>query len=190
MCCVNSVAQQTEFTQHSLKMTNLLVKGIIMTREVYRRSLTYSIIGVVASLLAFTVGIVSLRRGEMFIGCLLPIFSVILLGMVFTGLKDNRPRVILDVDGISAREWGGVKILWSDIRNAKIVSLPRIGSSISLELYDEAKYLAQLTEDERFARKMSKWFKDAPFSFMTTSLDASTSKIYESIMRHVKPSQV
>lgn len=156
-----------------------------MTKRVYRRSLTSVFMGLIVFIIAFFVGLAEWSHGKTAMGCMALMSAFGLVFMVFYGLMSNKPRVVIDEEGICAQDWGAIKILWTDIHNVKIISLPKLGSSITLELADKNKYMHRLSEDERFARKMSKWFNDAEFSFISNSLDAPTVKIYEEIKHHI-----
>lgn len=156
-----------------------------MNKKVYRRSLTYVFMGIVVLATAFLVGTVEWFNGKAAMGCMASMSAFGLVLLVFYGLMDNKPRVVIDEDGISARDWGGIKILWTDIQDVKIMNLPRQINNITLELYDKNKYLQQVSGDERFARKVSKWFNDGEFSFNVDALDAPTTQIYTEIKQHI-----
>jgi hypothetical protein len=154
-------------------------------KKVYRRSLSYALVGVVASIAMFLLGLVSLYRGELSMGCIIIPMSIIFLFLLFSGLKDNEPRVVLDEEGITAREWGWVKILWVDVGDVRIVTIPRAGNSINLELIDEEKYVAQLTDTVLQRKKADKRFGLTIFSFMATSLNGSSDQIFLEIKQNL-----
>ncbi len=156
-----------------------------MERKLYRRSLAYTITGIVTFTFMIVVGAWGMVRGITELGCMVLMGIAFFVVSVVYGLFDTRPRVILDSQGISAREWGGFKILWSDIKDVKVISMPRAGNSIALELHNREEYIERLSQDEFFARKMSKWFTKAEFSFLSNSLEGSTNQIYQEIKSRI-----
>ena len=118
-------------------------------------------------------------------GCMASMSAFGLILLIFYGLMDNKPRVVIDEDGISARDWGGIKLLWTDIQDVKVVNLPRQITNITLELYDKNKYLQQLSGDERFSKRVSKWFNEGEFSFNVDALDVPTTQIYTEIKQRI-----
>jgi hypothetical protein len=156
-----------------------------MNKKVYRRSLTYALIGIVVLAIAFLVGTVAWFNGKVAMGCMASMSAFGLILLIFYGLMDNKPRVVIDEDGISARDWGGIKLLWTDIQDVKVVNLPRQITNITLELYDKNKYLQQLSGDERFSKRVSKWFNEGEFSFNVDALDVPTTQIYTEIKQRI-----
>jgi len=141
--------------------------------------------GVIVFVFMIFVGISGIFRGNTELGCMVPMGIIFLIIAIVYGLFDTKPRVILDSQGISARDWGGIKILWADIRDVYIVSIPLAGNSIAVELYDKEKYIKRISQNEYFARKMNKWFTNAEFSFLSNSLNGSTNQIYQEVQARI-----
>jgi hypothetical protein len=143
-------------------------------------------IAVVALIIMSCIGVAGLMRGERVLACLLPFGVVLLLLAIRYGVIDNAPRVIMDDDGISAREWGWVKISWHDIRDASSVGMQRTGTAIVLAVNDEARYAAQLIDPYRLASQINKTFTGGTFSFNSTALNASNYEIICEIRQRIQ----
>ena len=79
---------------------------------VYRRSISAVTIAIPVLLATIGLGVHGLLRGHVFLGRLIPFGVALLIAAVIYGLLDNAPRVKLDSEGISVREWGWIKIRW------------------------------------------------------------------------------
>lgn len=92
-----------------------------MNEKVYRRSLTSVFMFIAIFTLAFLVGAIDWFNGKAAMGCMAVMSAFGLILLIFYALPDNKPRVAIDEDGISTRDWGGFKILWVDIQDVKVV---------------------------------------------------------------------
>ena len=151
----------------------------------YRLSKSTVIIAIPVLLATVGLGVYSLLHGQLFLGCLIPFGVALLIVAVIYGLRDNAPRVVLDSEGISAREWGWIKIRWEDIHDVKVISQPHTGTTITLAVKDADKYTSQLSGFDRLGRQVSKRFSGEPFSFNSTALAASNGQIVADIHRYI-----
>lgn len=94
--------------------------------------------------------------------------------------------MILDREGISAREWGWIKIRWEDIRDVNVIGT---GTTVPLAVRDTDKYTAQLASFDRLGRQVSRRFNGEPFSFNSTALAASNGQIMADIRTYMSASQ-
>ena len=152
----------------------------------YRLSKSAVIIAIPVLLAIVGLGVYGLLHGQLFLGCLIPFGVALLIVTVIYGLLDNAPRVRLDSEGISAREWGWIKIRWEDIRDVKVISQPHTGTMITLAVKDADKYTAKLTDIDRLGRQVSRCFSGEPFSFDSTALATSNSQIVADIHRYIE----
>ncbi|MBK8048952.1 MAG: hypothetical protein IPK16_18655 [Anaerolineales bacterium] len=158
-----------------------------MNRIIYRQSVASAILGIVLFSATIVISLYyGISRNDLLILCFLGRFFTVMLGLLILALKDRSPKVILDDEGIGAKEWGWIRLNWVDIHDVKVISIPRGGVSITLEPKDDAKYLAGLSRGQRVARQINKRFYGQPFSFLPTALDASTERIYAEIKRHLR----
>lgn len=155
---------------------------------VYRRSISALTIAIPVVLATIGLGVYGLLRGHVLLGCLIPFGGALLTGAVIYGLLDNAPRVILDREGISAREWGWIKIRWEDIRDVNVIG-SRTGTTVTLAVRDTDKYTAQLASFDRLGRQVSRRFNGEPFSFNSTALAASNGQIMADIRTYMSASQ-
>lgn len=153
---------------------------------VYRRSISAVTIAIPVLLATIGLGVYGLLRGYVFLGCLIPFGVALLIVTVIYGLLDNAPRVTLDSEGISAREWGSIKLRWEDIRDVKVVSQPHMGTMVTLAVKDADKYTAQLSGVDRLGRQVSRRFSGEPFNFNSTALAATNGQIIAEIRRHIE----
>jgi hypothetical protein len=130
-------------------------------------------------------GVYGVIKGNTVIGCLLPFGILLFVALFIWGLRDNEPRVILDSEGISARDWGWVKIRWADIHDVKVVGVVRTGTTVVLDVSQPEQYTAALSESQRSARRINGVFAGFPFGFNTTMLNVPNEQIVAEIRRHI-----
>lgn len=147
-----------------------------MTTKVIKRSIMYSILIIIMFSIMVALGIYRLYNGDVVTGLLIAFLFIILAVMAFlNGAMDNSPRIRIDEEGITAKDLGEGKILWIDIKNARLVSVPRSGYVITIELYNPSKYSAQINN----------LFRLQSFTIRTNGLDIPPKEIYNEIMRYI-----
>jgi hypothetical protein len=130
-------------------------------------------------------GIYLVSQDHTIAGIVLSVSGVVSFAMILKGLINNQPRILIDDDGITATEFDGIKILWTDIQKVNVIGFPRVGRIITLELYDEAKYLMQFTEKQRPRQRIGRLLAPTSFIIMAEGLDAPPGVIYKEIMNHI-----
>ena len=126
----------------------------------------------------FVLGANRLYRGDILWGGLItPLFAILTIMAFFNGVMDKSPRIIIDDEGITASDLGTGKILWADVQNANLVSIPRGGYVITLELYNATKYSSQI--NDLFGLKA--------FTIRIEGLDTPPRIIYNEIVKHINP---
>lgn len=158
-------------------------------RMTYRRSKS----GMLWGSLAF-VGVIIfaliLWRGQCLVMTLIVVFGFVALMFIarFGWFGDPVLLTISD-DGIAAKDWGRILVRWEDIAEVKTGYWHRLGPCINVILRNENKYLSNLSGEQVAARKISKLFAGASFSFLTTDLDAPTMDVYAEIHRRLAQSR-
>lgn len=156
-----------------------------MNKKVIRRSAMYNIGGIVIFSIIFIFGVSRLCHGDLLGGIIAPVGAILIFTLFFNGVMDNKPRIIIDDEGITARELPNTKLLWADIRHVDINGLPRVGRILTFDLYDEVKYASQFSDDQHFNKKVNHLFGLSTFSIIVEGLDTSPSKIHEEIMLRI-----
>ena len=154
-----------------------------MTTKIIGRSYTSMLTGIALSIGILLLGVNMFRSGDRIVGVLFPIIALISIFMFLKGLMDNQPRVTMDQEGITATEFQGIKILWSDIEKINVVSFPRSGRIITFKLFDEEKYTLQLTKKQKSGQSINRIFGITPFAIMAEGLDMHPSLICDEIIR-------
>ena len=138
----------------------------------------------------FIFGAILFYQGHTVAGTVLSIIALVSILLYLKAMTDAQPRIMMDEEGISAADFRGIKVLWSDIKKVDVIRFPRVGRIITFELYDEAKYESLLTEKQRSTQNTNKTFGLTPFTMMTEGLDTPTNIIYEDIVKHIRSASV
>ncbi len=150
--------------------------------EYYNSKLKYIFL-LVLSLIFVAIGVYAIfDTAELWGGIITAGFFGIGITFCLKEILDNRPRIIMDEDGITDRSIGVGKILWSDINKAEIMQI-RQNPFISLYVEETAapKYLKNLSLLKRFLVKTNKTFGFAQFNINLIGIDGDFNEILDII---------
>jgi hypothetical protein len=156
-----------------------------MSSKIIRRSSVHSIGWFILFAVQFALGVILLSSNSAVAGSVLSVSAVVFFILMLKGLTNPIPRIVMDDEGVTATEFNGVKIRWSDIQKVNIVRLPRLGRIITLELSDESKYIAKLMESQRTTQKINRLSGLTAFSIMAEGLDIPPGKLYDEILDYI-----
>ncbi len=109
--------------------------------------------------------------------------------LLFRGLLDRRPLIVIDEKGINDRRLGVGRIDWEDIKFVKLNSGNK-NSSISLKLVNFEKYLKNLP---RASKILSRFNGDLDFGILDITfigIDTKPQKVYEIILNYIPQKQI
>ncbi|MCB9148619.1 MAG: hypothetical protein H6641_07650 [Caldilineaceae bacterium] len=158
-----------------------------MENIILRRSKKYIFSWIILLSGLLTLGVILFTSEHTIAGVTLSISALLSILIFLKGLTDNQPRVIIDVEGITATEFGEVKLLWKDIKAIRIIRYPRVGRIMVFELFDEPKYEAELNTNQHFSKKVNKLFGVGLFHITLEGLDAHPSVIETEIANRIPP---
>lgn len=113
-----------------------------MTTIAIKRSLTKSITNIILIVVVLFFGMWLSRNGNVG-GVIISLCAGLTLTALIIELiivsVNNRPKIIIDDEGLSAQIWGSNKIRWRDIQSARLEGMPRVGRFILIELHNGTK---------------------------------------------------
>lgn len=147
-----------------------------------KRSVRYGIWAMAVESMVILLGIERLYLGhDLVYGLFFILIGIYTIAVTYLWGVRNRSAVIaIDNEGISATGFRVDKLLWKDIKSAKLKSVPYTGSLITFELYDESKYTGT---PPKF--KLHYLIGFTRFCIMVDGLEVSPTKIYNEITSHI-----
>jgi hypothetical protein len=106
-------------------------------------------------------------------------------GYVLTScMFDQRPRIVIDRDGVFDRALGVGPIPWSDVRSAQALTL--LGKDfIRLDLYNTEYWVAQMPLSKRFIADANRRFGFAALNVYLTGTSLSPTLALEVMRKHM-----
>jgi len=99
-------------------------------------------------------------------------------------LLDQRPRIVIDSDGVFDRSLGVGPIPWSDVRSAQALTL--LGKDfICLDLYNTEYWVAQMPLSKRFIADANRRFGFAALNVYLTGTSLSPTLAVEVMRKHM-----
>lgn len=110
----------------------------------------------------------------------------IVIGLALRQARDNRPRLVLDADGIWYRDWNARPVPWSLVSGVGTAG-SRMSSFVSIEVRDEETLLHIMAPAERRELKKNRLVHlprlfipnhsvDVPFSRLLADIEAARSR--------------
>ncbi len=110
------------------------------------------------------------------VGAVVLVLAAGVLIVVVRGMRDTRPRLVLDRDGVWFRDWGIEKISWAAI-DAVYTSGSRLQAFITLSLRDPERFLNALPPAERARLTSNRLFRRPELRIPHNALDAPLDQV-------------
>ncbi len=110
------------------------------------------------------------------VGAVVLVLAAGVLAVVMRSARDQRPRLVLDRDGIRFRDWGIEKVSWAAIE-AVYTGGSRLQAFITLSLRDPEGFLSALPQAERARLTSNRLFRRPELRIPHNALDASLDEL-------------
>ena len=110
------------------------------------------------------------------VGAVVLVLAAGVLIVVVRGMRDTRPRLVLDRDGVWFRDWDIAKVSWAAI-DAVYTSGSRLQAFITLSLRDPEGFLNALPEAERARLTSNRLFRRPELRIPHNALDAPLDEV-------------
>lgn len=104
-------------------------------------------------------------------------------------MLDNRPKLVINSQGIVDRRWKIRGIAWQDIQSTQVVSIGE-QKFLGLHLKDEMKYLNELSALQRKIAEMNRTFNLPAFCIHLSQLNLDASQIVELINKYLHSNRI
>jgi hypothetical protein len=104
-------------------------------------------------------------------------------------MLDNRPKLVINNQGIIDRRWKIKGIAWRDIQSTQVVSIGE-QKFLGLHLKEEAKYLNELSPLQRKVAEMNRRFDLPPFCIHLSQLNLEGGQIVELVNKYLQSNRV
>ncbi len=165
-----------------------------MERQEFRGTRTRVQHGILLSAFLALVGLASLYfagptvRDAGLVGAVALCLSAAVLIVVLRNLRDLRPRMVLDREGIWFRDWEIEAVSWAAVRDA-YRSGSRVQTFITIRLRDGEHFLAGLPEAERTRLKTNRLFRLPELRIPHNALDAPHDTVLATINSAIESSR-
>ncbi len=138
--------------------------------------------GIVLSAVLAVIGLGSLFFGGSsvpdaeLVGAVVLVMAAVVLAVVMRSARDQRPRLVLDRDGVWFRDWDIAAVPWAAI-DAVYTSGSRLQAFITLSLRDPEGFLSALPRAERARLTSNRLFRRPELRIPHNSLDAPLDEI-------------
>ncbi len=110
------------------------------------------------------------------VGAVVLVMAAGVLAVVMRSARDQRPRLVLDRDGVWFRDWGIEKVSWAAI-DSVYTSGSRLQAFITLSLRDPERFLNALPPAERARLTSDRLFRRPELRIPHNALDAPLDEV-------------
>ncbi len=123
------------------------------------------------------------------VGAVALFLSAGVLIAVVRSARDQRPRLVLDRDGVWFRDWGIETVDWAAVRDVYTAG-SRVQAFITLRLRDPDGFLAGLPEAARIGLESNRLFRRPVLRIPNGALDAPIDEILTAIKSAIETSRL
>ncbi len=142
----------------------------------------YILLLIVTASFAATGVLILMHNGPTWIGWMSIVFFGSGIPLFLWQIADNRPRLIIDDEGVNDRTLGVGKILWKDIGGAYLKSIQN-NDFICLQLKNSEEYVAKLSPIKKASASANEKLGFTPLSLNLSGVSADTSQILELVLK-------